>query len=305
MIELPEALVRNNAQARGAKGLAWLDRLPELIARFADRWSLTVEPPFEDLSYNYVAPAVRADGARVVLKLSPPGDGESLVEVEAVQAFDGHGMVRVLELDVPECAMLLERLEPGKPLHSLGDDRVEMHIAAQTMRQLWRSVPVPHPFPTVADWGEAFARYRAEHGGTAGPLPAAIFERGERLYRELDASSSQRLLLHGDLHQDNILSATRQPWLAIDPKGVVGDPAYEIGPLLLNPWKYWQTASDPASILSRRVEWLADALDLERERVRLWGIARLVLSAVWSAENNGDGWRHAIGLAELLDAQGD
>jgi streptomycin 6-kinase len=303
MIPLPAALVQNNAHARGPEGLGWLDRLPEIIGSFAERWSLTVEAPFGDLSYNYAAPAVRADGTRAVLKLSPPFDVESIAEAKAVRAFGGHGLVRLLEFDLQAGAMLLERLEPGKPLHARRDDRAEMSIAAHIMEQLWRPVSREHPFLTVADWGQAFRRHRAEHVGTAGPLPAAIFERGEQLYHELDASTTRRVLLHGDLHQGNILSATREPWLAIDPKGIVGDPAFETGPLLLNLWQDLYPVSDPALILSRRVEWLADDLALERERVRLWGIARLVLSAVWSAENNGSGWKHAIELAELLDAQ--
>ena len=179
-----------------------------------------------------------------------------------------------------------------------------MRIAAHLMHQLWRPAPPNHGFPSAADWGRAFQRHRAEHGGSAGPLPQAIFERGERLYHELDASTTRRMLLHGDLHQGNILSATRQAWLAIDPKGIVGDPTYETGPLLLNLWEDLYPVSDPEAILANRVAWLAADLGLEPTRVREWGIARLVLSAVWSAENNGTGWRHAIELAEILDDQG-
>jgi streptomycin 6-kinase len=304
MIPLPAALVQNNAQARGPEGLAWLDRLPRIIATFVERWDLTVEAPFGDLSYNYVAPAIRADGTRAVLKLSPPFDRESISEGEALQAFGGHGMVHLLESDLQASAMLLERLEPGKPLHTLRDDQAEMGIAAGIMQQLWRSVPEEYPFLTLAHWGAAFRRHRAEHGGTTGPLPAAIFERGERLYHELNASATQRILLHGDLHQSNILSAARQPWLAIDPKGIVGDPAFETVPLLRNMLANLYPVSDPAHILSRRIEWLANDLGLERERVRLWGIAGMVLSAVWSAENNGTDWKQAIELAEILDAMG-
>lgn len=305
MLSLPAALVENNAQARGPKGLEWLDRLPQTISSFAERWSLTVGSPFEDLSFNYAAPVVRADGTRAVFKLAPAFDLEALSEIEAVHAFGGHGMVRLLESDLQEGAMLLERLEPGRPLHTLRDDRAEMSIAAQTMKQLWRPAPSNHTWTTVADWGKSFQRHRSEHGGTAGPLPMRIFERGEQLHAELDALTTHRNLLHGDLHQGNILSATRQPWLAIDPKGIVGDPTYETGPLLLNLWEDLYPVSDPTAILARRIAWLAEDLGLERERVRLWGIARLVLSAVWSAENNGSGWRRAIELAEVLDRLGE
>jgi streptomycin 6-kinase len=304
MLELPAALVDNNAQARGSKGLEWLDRLPEIISMFAERWSLTVQSPFGDLSFNYAAPVVRTDGTRAVLKLSPPFDPESLTEIEATRAFGGRGLVRLLEWDLQEGAMLLERLEPGQPLHGLQDDRAEMRIAAHVMKQLWRPAPTDTTWLSMADWGKAFERHRAQHGGTAGPPPATIFERGERLYQELDASTTRRVLLHGDLHQGNILSAARQPWLAIDPKGIVGDPAYETGPLLLNLWDELYPVTDPAAVLARRVAWLAYDLDLDPERVRQWGIARLVLSAVWSAENDGTGWTRAIELAEILDALG-
>lgn len=304
MNSLPVALLENNAQARGPRGLDWLDRLPQIIKTFAERWSLSVQSPFGDLSFHYAAPAVRIDGTRAVLKLSPPFDDEALAEIEAVQAFSGRGMVRLLECDLHEGAMLLERLVPGRPLHTLQDDRAEMRIAAHLMRELWHPAPPSHAFPSVADWGKGFQRHRAEHDGTAGPLPAAIFEHGERLYHELDASTTRRMLLHGDLHQGNILSATRRPWLAIDPKGVVGDPAYETGPLLLNLWEDLYAVSDPEGVLARRVAWLADDLGMEHERVRQWGIARLVLSAVWSAENKGTGWKRAIALGEMLEAQG-
>ena len=304
MLSLPPALIENNAQARGPQGLDWLERLPEIIARFTQRWSLTVQSPFEDLSFNYAARVVRADGTRAVLKLSPPFDREALAEIEAVRAFGGSGMVRLLESDPAEGAMLLERLEPGRPLHTLRDDRVEMRIAAHVMKELWRPAPSNYGWTSVADWGNAFQRHRSEHGGAAGPLPRAIFERGEHLYEELNASTTRRVLLHGDLHQGNILSASRQPWLAIDPKGVVGDPVFETGPLLLNLWEDLYPVSDPSAILARRVAWLADDLGTEPARVRLWGIARLVLSAVWSAENNGTGWTGAIELAEILDAMG-
>ncbi|HEX6506812.1 MAG TPA: aminoglycoside phosphotransferase family protein [Chloroflexota bacterium] len=297
---IPDELIRNNAHARGAEGLRWLDRLPELVAEFGRRWSITVEPPFPSLSFNYAAPAVRADGTRAVLKLNFPGDREFISEAEALRAFGGRGMARLLEVVLDEGAMLLERLEPGKELHTLRNERREVSIAAATMKQLWRPPPPDHSFPTVAGWGKAFARHRAEHGGTSGPLPRAIFERGETLYHELDASAPERVLLHGDLHHGNILSAQREEWLAIDPKGIVGDPVSETWPFLNNLWEDLYAISEPGRILAARVALLAEELGVDRERVRLWGIAGCVLSAVWSAENNGTGWGGAIARAELL-----
>jgi len=131
-------------------------------------------------------------------------------------------------------------------------------------------------------------------------------EEGEALFAELLASSAPPILLHGDLHHDNILSAHvssagRQPWLAIDPKGVVGEPAYEVGALLRNLWPDRHTHSNPGRLLERRLHRLAEELALDPARVRGWAVAQAVLSAVWGIEDN-EGWGAALADAELLSA---
>ncbi len=109
-------------------------------------------------------------------------------------------------------------------------------------------------------------------------------------------------MLHGDLHHDNILSAERQPWLAIDPKGVVGEPAYEVGALLRNLWEDRHRLANPRRMLESRVYQLAEELDIARSRVRGWGVAQAVLSAWWCIEDNDGCWESAIAVAELLAA---
>jgi streptomycin 6-kinase len=109
------------------------------------------------------------------------------------------------------------------------------------------------------------------------------------------------VLLHGDLHHFNILAAERQPWLAIDPKGVVGEPAYEIGALLRNPTD--EVVFDP-QVQARRIDLLTAELGLDRQRVIGWGIAQAVLSGWWSYEDHGHGWEPMMALAELLSSLG-
>ena len=111
---------------------------------------------------------------------------------------------------------------------------------------------------------------------------------------------AEPMLLHGDLHHDNILSAERQPWLAIDPKGIVGEPAYEVGALLRNPWSVLLDMPQPGRILARRVDQLAEELGFDRARIVGWGIAQAVLSAWWCLEDHYPGWEFSIGCAELL-----
>jgi streptomycin 6-kinase len=300
-LDLPENFVRTVIELHGEAGREWLGRLPALLTGCARRWALTVRSPFEPLSYNYVAPAVRADGTAVVLKVGYP-TRELYAEIAALQLYQGRGIVQLLAADPEQGALLLERLQPGTPLSDLADDEQAMAIAAQVMRQLWRPVPLVHPFPTVAEWAGGLQRLRATFAGGSGPLPAWLVEMAEALFAELLPSMAEPVLLHGDLHHENIRAAERQPWLALDPKGVVGEPAYEPGALLRNPMPQIARVPQLGHVLGRRADVLAEELGLERERLIAWGVAQAVLSAWWSVEDHGHGWEAAVVCAEHLAA---
>lgn len=299
MSAIPKGFARTIVELHGSSGAEWLDRLPLLTGDLARQWSLTLMPPFESLSYNYVAPAVRADGSDVVLKAGVP-NRELLTEIEALRLYDGCGIVRLLDADADRGALLLERLKPGTQLVSVVDDERATTIAAQIMQQLWRPVPADHPFPTIARWAAGFERLRAQFDGGSGPLPGDLVERAERLFAELLASMAEPVLLHGDLHHYNILAAQRQPWLALDPKGVVGEPAYEVGALLRNPFPQILSIPQPGRVLARRVAQLAAELEFDRERLLGWSVAQAVLSAWWTLEDHGHGWETGIACARLL-----
>lgn len=298
---VPEELVRNATELRGAEGAEWANRLPTLVADCGRRWSLEVGAPFPELSQNWVAPALRADGTASVLKLSFPEDPEFGTEAQALRLFDGRGIARLFELDLDRGAMLLERLEPGVSLDTVEDDEEAMSIAADVLRRLWRRAPADHPFPLVSDLARGLMRLRRHFGGGTGPLPARLVEEAETLFAELIPSQAEPVLLHGDLHHGNILAARRRLWLAIDPKGVVGEPAFDTGALLYNPTELLDE-SQPGKILKRRIDQLAGELDLEGARVRGWGLSRAVLAAYWSWEDSGEVWEEALIFAELLEA---
>ena len=141
-------------------------------------------------------------------------------------------------------------------------------------------------------------------------MPEKLFCEGESLYADLFASSAAPILLHGDLHQYNILQHG-DSWLAIDPKGVLGEPAYEIGAALRNPCDTFLQLPDPQKITRRRLDQMADELGFDRARIRAWGIAQAILSACWSIEdysgndrekNNADSWLYDVRIAELIAA---
>jgi streptomycin 6-kinase len=279
----------------GERGRAWLADFPARLARLEERWSIHVLPPYE-LSYNYVAPAVRPDGTRVVLKLGVP-HAEMFSEMEALRHYAGRGIVMLLESDPEEGAMLLEELSPGVTLYEFANDllhgdrvsgdEVATSIAAQVMQELWIPAP-PNPqnlLLTAECWTNGFAKLRKMFGGGTGPFPPSLIERAEHIYAEINASHGPYMLLHGDLHHLNILSASRRPWLALDPKGVLAEAEFEIGPWMINNHPENATRLDLQRQAARRLAIFSEMLGFDRARLKAHAFARMVLSAWWSYED--------------------
>ena len=114
------AFARTVLDIHGEAGQEWLNGLPFLLSDYAQRWSLKLLPPFT-LSYHYVAPAICADGSAAVLKAGVPSPDRNC-EIVALQLCNGNGIARVLEVDVQDGVLLLERLVPGTTLASLEED---------------------------------------------------------------------------------------------------------------------------------------------------------------------------------------
>lgn len=295
--DLPAELVRNVVGVHGEEGRDWLAGLSNLIDECARRWSLALGTPAGQLSFNYLVDARLPDGTPAVLKLGVP-HRELSTEAAALRTFDGRGAVQLIDSDDTRGVLLLERVEPGEPLWDLPDE-VTAPIAASVMRKLWRPPPDRHPFPTLADWMRGFDRLRARFDGATGPLPARMVDRAGRLFSELGATD-RPVLLHGDLHHGNILSARRSSWLAIDPKGVVGAPGFEVGAYMRNPIEAIMSDPDPVRRLARRVAMLSEHLGLPRSLIRDWAFIQAMLSAWWSVEDGGPDWETTVAYAKRI-----
>lgn len=285
--------------AFGEAGTAWIEKLPVTLDIMAERWSLALEEPYKDPSYNFVVPGQRADGREIVLKLAV-SEQELSHEILVLRAFNGGGMAEVIESDAKAGALLLERIIPGRAIVELDDDEKSTSIACKLIRQLQSLDAHAINMPKVKSWGRGFARHRAQHAGGSGPIGESMLARAESLFAELSASTEKETLLHGDLHHWNILSAKRQPWLAIDPKGVVGDPAYEAGAWLRNPVRAVQAGDISEALLARRIDQFVDELSFESSRVIGWGFAQAVLAACWSFEDRDEDGDLFLAWAELL-----
>lgn len=254
----------------------------ELRRRVEDRisaWRIVVEHTTE--TESSILAFGRRDDQPVVLKVIRQR-GDEWRSGEILDAFEGKGVVRVY--DYVAGAMLLERLRPGTPLVRIalnggGDEQATGILAEVIGKMSPRSSG--STVPTVAQWAKGFERHIAS--GNA-QVPARLLREAHRVYTQLCDSQSRVRLLHGDLHHYNVLFDADRGWLAIDPKGVVGEVEYEVGAALRNPVERSELFAEPSAI-EQRVECFARALKLDATRILAWGFAQAVLSAIWAVED--------------------
>jgi streptomycin 6-kinase len=252
----------------------WLDQLPRVVAELAAAWGLALEEPL-DTPRSLVVPA-----GDVVLKLNAPSHFEADHEADALVWWDGRGAVRVVARADEHRAFLIERCRPGTRLWDSGAD--EPSAVAELLPRLWSEVPEPHPFRFAADealrWDEEVA-VRYEHGGR--PFERALVDLASNVFRTADPGA--RVLVNQDLHGGNILSATREPWLVIDPKPLVGERELDAVGLLRN--AAWNGGT-PA--VRRWLDMLAE-LGLDRQRAQAWGVAHALawgwVDGAWSTRS--------------------
>jgi streptomycin 6-kinase len=257
---------------------AWLAGLGAVVGEVAAEWGLTLGDPYEPGGYcAWVAPARTAAGDEVALKVAW-NHWEADHEAEGLRAWDGNGAIRCLRsaTRADSTVLLLERCRPGRPLGATLAEPEQDVVIAGLLRRLWE-VPVAAgaPFRPLAlmceRWAASLERRLA---ADARGLDPGVARAGAAALRELPAGAERAVLLCTDLHAGNVLAAEREPWLAIDPKPFVGDPAYDTVQHMLNCDE--RLAGDPAAMARR----MAGLLDLDADRVVHWLFARCAQEAL-------------------------
>ena len=283
-VKIPSPLAANCRKT--PERAAWLERLPEVLRNLKSRWSLALGAPFdEETSCAWVATASLTNGTSAVLKLGMPHmEGEH--EIQGLRFWNGDPTVRLLKADDEIGAMLLERCEPGTALRALPEPDQDVVIAG-LLRRLWRPPSAPHPFRPLSAMTECWSAETLADSGRW--TDTGLVREGLRLLEELPRSAPTEVLLATDLHAGNVLRSEREPWLVIDPKPFVGDPAYDATQHLLNCDE--RLRSNPDGTIRR----FADLLGLDYERIRLWMFAR-------AAAEPRDDWENdeSIALARAL-----
>ena len=279
----------------GDRGIQWLNQLPDTIEQCVEQWKLTDLKPYANLTYNYVL-AGMMHNRPIVLKLRC--DREELEkEIVALRAFEGFGCVKVIAHDTKLIsAVLLERIVPGNSLVLLfpHDDEGATHIAADLMCTLHQApIPAEVPFSTLEQTIPTFTKV---------PEELAPFIAHARLLRQqLLTTQSKRVLLHGDFHHDNILLSGDKHWLVIDPKGIIGDPYYDLAVYMHNPMKELFVVQNIQAILINRITTFASLLGYDRQRIFDWTYLQAVTSAYWSVEDGLDITNHLAFLTMLME----
>ncbi|MDT7810729.1 MAG: streptomycin 6-kinase [Acidobacteriaceae bacterium] len=247
---------------------AWLDRLPDVIQRLEQRWALTPDTPLdgEEPSCSYVTAVRAANGMPAVLKIAMPHmEGEH--EIQGLRFWDGDPTVRLLEFDDELGAMLLERCLPGSPLRALAEDDQDVVISG-LLRRLWRQPQKPPPFRPLSTLTRYWANETRSQIEQQPDIDMGLVRAGLQLFEGLPGNATRTALLATDLHAGNVVRAEREPWLVIDPKPFVGDPAYDATQHLLNCRTRLRSHPD------KTIRNFADLAEIDYERVRLWTFAR-------------------------------
>jgi streptomycin 6-kinase len=199
-------------------------------------------------------------------------------EAAGLRAWDGNGAVRCRRAKAlgDTEALLLERCRPGHTLGAAVAEPEQDEVIAGLLRRLWEVRVRPgSPFRPLQFMCDEWAA-SLERQVTAGPqgLDPGLARAGAAALRELPRSADRQVLLCTDLHAGNVLAAQREPWLVIDPKPFVGDPAYDTVQHMLNCDE--RLAIDPVGLARR----MAGLLDLDDDRVSRWLFARCAQEAL-------------------------
>ncbi|MEH0846087.1 aminoglycoside phosphotransferase family protein [Micromonospora sp. CPCC 205711] len=285
-MEIPEGL---SWARRVPAGREWLAALPDLLAGCVEHWQLRVGTPYPYAFASLAMPAELPDGTPAVLKVQYPDD-DSRHEAAALAHWAGDGAVRLLDHDPRRRALLVERCVPGTMLHQqLLPDRALDAVVELLPRLL---TPAGPPFTTLADEAARWAECMPVHWERANrPYERRLLDTALGLLADLAPSQGEQVLVNQDLHAGNVLRATREPWLAIDPKPLVGEREFAPVPMV----RGGELGHSPTAV-RHRLDRLSAELGLDRDRVRGWTI---VHTLAWSVAE-GQVFPHQVEVVRWL-----
>jgi streptomycin 6-kinase len=268
-LSVPDSFAADLVRREGEAGRRWLGSVPATIAELCCAWGLEPVGRPQHGAWGLVFEVLGND-APAVLKVSYPDPGQPLENVvTALSLWDGRGAVQLLRHDLERCALLLERLDAGRSLRAVPMAEA-LVVAGDLLRRL--AVPAPETLPRIETVAKNIAQNLNRRWERLGkPMPRRTLERTFDLISAF-APASPDLVVNWDLHYEDVLVAEREPWLAVDPAVLSGDPAWGLAQLLWWPLEEIEAAGGVVWALDR----LGSAADLDPQRSYAWTYVRTV-----------------------------
>ncbi len=286
--------------SRGDSGKEWLIGLPTILGDIEKNWQIRLEEPFSKCYCNYVSRATTGSGDKVVLKVSYDSL-DFAREIGHLKLQSKENIPEVVKTDESLLAVLMEEVEPADNLTSVKNDDDAVKIAANLMQKCWKDIDPNNIYNKTSELYPEFTRLRADPS-MKNIFSTDLVNKADTYYQNTLISPTKYYLLHGDLHQFNIINSTSKGWIMIDPSGFYGEPAYEVAAFLRNPPNISDKAN-PKELLTNRIMLFSRELNIDPLRILWWGLFQTVLSSWWAREDNSDflnGFeKTAIALGEI------
>lgn len=263
-----------------------MDTLPEITSKIAKKYSLSKLTPVSNMSFNYVARGYQNDNP-IILKICP--DSKAITkEVSCLKTFASHVAAEVIAYD--DTMIIIQRAVPGTTLKDYfpANDDEATRVVCSVIKELHSAdISKSHDIYNIRDLLKTLDQ----------DIPGEILSKARILRDELLSSNKKEVLLHGDLHHDNILR-NGDDWLVIDPKGFIGDPAFEPAAYLCNPIPGLLQEDNVSNLITNRIKLCSDQLNISKQRISDWLYVKTVLCWAWSLDDNIDSgyWQQFIKL---------
>lgn len=289
------AFIANIKSIYGKKGEDWLLQLPMQIDRICKRRGLRFIKVITNLTYNFVGIFEEIETTeKVILKLSPESERLSL-EYQWLQCFS-NGVPKANWFDRDACALSMELIEPGYSLKNIveqGNDDLATKILCQVILNLQRHQHKKFEFKPISDLAQTLKVLESK-------IDHKVISKAIGLFLDLSEDRANDVVLHGDLHHDNIL-ADGSGWKAIDPHAYIGDPAFEVGSMIHNPYDSFPTQRTTAQTVDRRLRILREELPFDAERIKGWAFCKTILSVAWTFEDHAKIDEEELEIAKIID----
>ena len=294
---LPSDLVTHVTEMCGVQGEEWFAQLPAIIGELEIQWDIRVGDPFPGIEYNFVAAAEGLNGSLFVVKVAPPFETVEIQgEAKFLRIIGGDGAVNLIAEERELKSILIERALPGRSLHEefASSPKDCVKPAIDVLNRILRPPPSDMTEVVTLDtWFEKFRRYKETD------FPADRAEKAFEIYERLSHQIDKTFYIHGDYHPGNVVTAQREQFLAIDPKGIVGHVGYDIAVFLINLERWQRDRVGADDLLNHAVKEFAIAFDLTELEVREWVFAHMVIGAWWNFEDMPNLYDPAVAMPSI------